>query len=537
MTTETASPLARALLDPQCYPHPAHDVQLHETHISWVFLAGDYAYKVKKPVALPFLDFSTLEARRRYCEEELKLNRRFAPALYLEVVEIRGTPDAPRIEGTGTLVEYALKMRRFPQEAVAGALLGRGALTPRLITDFATYLARFHSSTPPAPCSTRYGTPEAVLHNALKNFDEISHLLQDSADAAVLADLHDWTEREYLARYIELRDRHAGGMVREVHGDLHLGNIVALDGRLVPFDCIEFSAELRWNDVMSEVAFLVMDLMDHDAAPLAAEFLNAYLEATGVYSSLSVLRFYLVYRAMVRAKIHLLRSRQPALAASEGARLLQAYRGYLALAQRCAAPGNPSLVLMHGLSGSGKSTLAAALVPVLRAIHLRSDVERKRLQGLPPLAASGSGLESGLYDAGATQSTYLRLHEAARAVAAAGYTAIVDATFLKRSHRAELTKIAHELGVPVVAIDVQAPHAVLRSRIVTRAGDPSEATLEVLERQIATAEPIVASERLPVIAVDSRRDMTGIVSDVAARLDTLTHPARRAAVRETAVDC
>jgi hypothetical protein len=514
--------LERSLLAPVCYPHAVEAVEMHETHISWVFLAGPYAYKVKKPVALGFLDFSTLAARRHYCEEELRLNRRFAPEIYLDVVEIRGTLAAPRIGGSGPLLDYALRMRRFPQDALATRLLARNALTPELITDFARDLARLHSTLPPIGCNLPYGTTESVLRRALQNFEQIAPLLERDEDAQDLSELRDWTEREFLARYGDLRGRRESGRVRECHGDLHLRNIVLLGGRLVPFDCIEFSAELRWNDVMSEVAFLVMDLMDQSAPDLAWLFLDAYLEETGDYAGLGVLRFYLVYRAMVRAKVHLMRARQPAVAAQECLRLVEAYRRYAKLARTCSDGARPVLIVMHGLSGSGKSSVAAALVPALGAVRIRSDVERKRLLGLAPLAASGSGLESGLYAADMTQATYAHLAAAAQAVAAAGYTAIVDAAFLKRSQRAGLVKVASSLGVPVTAIDAHAPVSVLRERIAHRAGDPSEATLEVLERQLITAEPIESSEGLQVIAVDtSAADAADAARTVAERLAAL----------------
>ena len=506
--------LARALLDPKCYPHAVEKVELHETHISWVFVAGPYAYKVKKPVALGFLDFSTLEARRHYCEEELRLNRRFAPELYQDVVEIRGTCEAPCIGGTGALVDYALRMRRFGQGVLASQMLARCALTPKLMADFGRYLAGFHASL--GPSVTQHGTTESVLRSTIENFDQISPLLEDPRDTERLAALRHWTDREFLERYGELRERHAAGFVRECHGDLHLGNIVAIEGRLVPFDCIEFSAALRWIDVMSEAAFLFMDLVDHGATALAWVFLNAYLDETGDYSGLAVLRFYLVYRAMVRAKIHLMRARQPGLSAGEQARLFHAHRGYIELAQHCAAPGHPALVLMHGLSGSGKSTVAAQLAPELGAIRIRSDIERKRLKGLRALASSASALESGLYDTAATDATYARLAHAARSVIEAGYTAIVDATFLKRSQRAALEKVARATGTPALAICVDAPREVLRRRIGLRSNDPSEATLEVLEHQIATAEPIAASEHLVVIPVDGGAEP--IARELAARV-------------------
>jgi hypothetical protein len=284
----------------------------------------------------------------------------------------------------------------------------------------------------------------------------------------------------------------------------------------VPFDCIEFNAGLRWNDVMSEVAFLAMDLYDRKAESLAWLFVGAYLEETGAYSSLAVLRFFLVYRAMVRAKVHLMRAQQAGLDAAERARLTQQYLDYTALAARLAMLERRALVLMHGLSGSGKSTIAAALAGALGALRIRSDVERKRLRGMAPLSRSGSRLDADLYHAAATNDTYARLSVAARCVLDAGYTAIVDATFLRRSQRAQLREVALEKQAAAVLVDVGAPQHVLRSRIAARSSDPSEATIEVLEHQLATVESIGEDEGLAVVTADGTLGCTPqLVSAVA----------------------
>ena len=495
--------LPDALLRGEAYPHAVGSVELLETHISWVFLAGDYAYKVKKPVHLPFVDFSTLEARRQFCCEELRLNRRFAPDLYLEIVEIRRSAKGAQIGGSGDLLDYAVKMRRFPQESLASALLDRGELTQELVANLATYLAGFHDALEPAAPESDYGSPESTLHNALGNFEEIAPLLESAADRDALAELRDWTEREFLARYSDLRARKGNGSVRECHGDLHLRNIALLNGRLVPFDSLEFSPAFRWNDVMSEVAFLVMDLMDRGAARLGWIFLNGYLERSGDYAGVRVLRFYLVYRALVRAKVHLVRARQPDLEAAEAKRLHAAYREYVSLARRCALDAAPVFILMHGFSGSGKSHLAGALVPLLGAIRIRSDVERKRLHGLPSSARSESPVDGHLYSAGATDTTYMSLAHAACAVAEGGYPAIVDAAFLKRAQRARLAAAASGIEVPIVIVASEAPHSELCRRIAARTADPSEATVDVLDRQIATAEAILPAEQLPVLRCES----------------------------------
>ncbi|HET9405549.1 MAG TPA: AAA family ATPase, partial [Burkholderiales bacterium] len=385
------TPLFVALTRPECYPHPVAKVRLIETHISWVMLTGPFAYKIKKPVNLGFADFSTLALRRHYCEEELRLNHRFAPDLYLDVVPIRGDPRAPRIGGDGPLLDYAVRMREFSQDALAARALAAGTFGARELDTLAARVAEFHAAAPAAQAGGGLGHPASVLGSARQNFEQMLPLARSARDNRALRALQRWTDCEYAARQQAFASRQSGGFVRECHGDLHLGNIVMLDGRPVPFDCIEFNDELRWIDVMNETAFLAMDLEDRGRDDLAWRFLNRYLEATGDYEGIGVLRFYLAYRALVRAKVHLMRSRQPRVGRAEKARLARAFHGYLRLAGRYAAPARGALVIAHGLSGSGKSTATQPLIEGLGAIRLRSDLERKRLHGLAPLAVSGSG--------------------------------------------------------------------------------------------------------------------------------------------------
>jgi aminoglycoside phosphotransferase family enzyme/predicted kinase len=500
------------------YPHCAGSIELLETHISWVFLAGVYAYKVKKPVALGFLDFTSLQSRRHFCEEELRINRRFAPDLYLDVVAVRGSIDAPRVGGTGEVLEYALRMRRFAQEGLASSMLACGRLTREHMVEFANGLARFHAQLPPAGSESSYGMPAKVLAAARANFEQIEPLLDSADDRILLGRLRRWTEDEFPRANGDFRDRRAGGKIRECHGDLHLGNIVEWNGRLVAFDGIEFDPELRWIDVMSDVAFLVMDLLDRSADALAWRFLSAYLEAAGDYAGLAVFRFYLVYRAMVRAKVNLIRARQTGVAGEAASRPNDLFREYLRLANRCAHERPRALVLMHGFSGSGKSVLAAELVERLGAIRIRSDLERKRMHGLTALQSSGSACGDGLYSAEATRDTYETLASAARAVVAAGYRAIVDACTLRRMQRDRFVALARSMRIRLVVVDVRAPREVLQARIAARVNDASEATAEVLEQQLAEAEPIAAQEDLTVVTCESRGSPQAIATELAPRI-------------------
>ncbi len=509
--TAAGTPLFAALMRPECYPHPVAAVRVIETHISWVMLTGHYAYKIKKPVNLGFADFSTLGLRRHYCEEELRLNRRFAPELYLDVVTIRGDAGAPRIGGDGPVLDYAVRMREFPQEALASRALAAGTFGATEVDALADLVAKFHSTAPATRAGDRLGAPASVLASARQNFDQMLPLVRAAPDDRALRALRHWTEREFAAREAAFDARRRDGFVRECHGDLHLGNIALLDGRPVPFDCIEFNDEFRWIDVMSEAAFLAMDLEDRGRADLAWRFLNRYLEATGDYEGLGVLRFYLVYRALVRAKVHLMRSRQPRVARAEKSRLVHAFHGYLALAGRYAAPPRAALVIAHGLSGCGKTTATQPLIESMGAIRLRSDIERKRQHGLAPLAASGSGMAGGIYTEEANTALYRRLGVLAQEMLAAGYSMVVDAAFLKRAEREAFRAAAERCGAVFLILDFHAPLDVLRARVAARAAradDASEAGLEVLERQVGTREPLTPAEMTSAVAVDGTRAAT-----------------------------
>ena len=494
---ESLDRLIAALREPARYTHAVGGVELLQTHISCILLAGDYVYKIKKPVNLGFLDFSTLAARRHFCEEELRLNRRTAPGLYLDVLAIGGSASAPVIGGGGAAIEYALRMRRFDQDDLLDRIARRGALAPAHIDALARGLAAFHGQIARAGADDAFGSPQRILAPALQNFEQMLPLAGAKADIALLARLRDWTAREHADLAPVFAARKRDGWVRECHGDLHLGNIALLEGVPTPFDGIEFNPDFRWIDVMNEIAFLAMDLFDHRLPRLAFRFINAYLELTGDYAGLRVLRFYLVYRALVRAKVACLREHQTGIAAHAKSEIDQEYRRHLHLAERLAAPAHAALLIMHGLSGSGKTTVAQDLLEALGAVRLRSDVERRRLFGIAAQARSGSELDAGLYAPEANERTYARLAELAREVLVARYPAIVDAAFLKRARRDRFAELARGAGARFVIAACTAQAATLRARVAARerdARDASEAGLAVLERQFATAEPPAQDE-------------------------------------------
>ena len=467
-----------------------------ETHISFVLLGGTSAYKIKKAVNLDFLDFTTLAARRFYCAEELRLNKRLAPSVYLDVVPITGSIDAPVLGGQGAPIEYAVKMRQFDQEGLLSRVLARGELKPDLVDDIAAAVAAFHARTARAEADAPFGRAASILRPVRQNFVQMLEAVRDDDDRAHLERLLAWTEAEAARLGPTFERRNRDGFVRECHGDLHLGNIALVDGRATLFDCIEFSPSMRWIDVMSDVAFLIMDLRDHCRPDLAARFLNGYLESSGDYEGLAVVRFYVIYRALVRAKIACLRLAQTA-AEAERARLIDEYRTYLALAIAQTRPAHRGIFITHGVTGSGKTTRAQAIVEASGAVRIRSDVERKRMVGVDSRARTASPVGAGAYSDELTRRTYDRLASLAREIVASGFAVVVDAAFLRRWQRDLLRRVASDLHVPFAIADCTAPERVLRDRVGQRLAtgrDASEATIEVLEHQLATAEPLASDE-------------------------------------------
>ena len=478
--------------------------------------SAQYAYKIKKPLNLGFLDFSTLEKRRYYCIEELRLNQRLAPHIYLEVITIGGTAEVPILGDTDTPIEYAVKMRQFKPEAQLDCMVSRSELKPSHIDQLAEVIATFHSRIAVADSDTLYGQPIQVHQPVMENFDQIRPHLTTATDIAQLEQLRVWSAVEFDLHKETFQYRKNNRFIRECHGDLHLRNIALLKDGITLFDCLEFNENLRWIDIISEVAFLIMDLDNRSHSTLAWRFLNAYLQATGDYAGLGVLRYYLVYRALVRAKVACIRLTQervnlpredlaqthlnPPQSQTDPTQqhaAYQQYKNYINLAERYTQHNNSRLIITHGLSGSGKTTYTQSLLESLGAIRLRSDVERKRLASLPSQTRSSSGVGSGLYTSAASQHTYDYLADLAHAIIQSGYTVIIDATFLKHEQRELFRHLADSLRVPFVILDCQAPEKVLRTRIIQRmheGRDASEADLAVLDHQLANHDPLTAEE-------------------------------------------
>lgn len=497
--------LIQALLDPAAYPHAVSQIELIETHISWVLLTGPYAYKIKKNVQFDFLDFSTLEKRHFYCQEELRFNSRFAPGLYLAVVTITGSEEHPQIDGHGTAIEYAVQMRQFDNTQLLSHIAERGALSAAMIDELAMLTAEFHRAAAQDTSNSHFGTPAEIHHWFRGNFLHIRPLIHEQGFLEQIEKLEQWGEH-MLSRHSQcMQQRKQQGFIRECHGDLHLGNIALIDGKVTPFDGIEFNPGLHWIDVMSEIAFVVMDLQQRGFNSLAHRFLNRYLSATGDYAGLVLLPYYLVYRALVRCKVALLRWQQHG-----NAQDLQEAGAYASLAEHYSQPQPGRLLITHGYSGSGKSTISAQLAETLGIIHLRSDIERKRLIDKPEREEapqhSDSEVNQGRYTPENVLVVYRKLVELASAMLDAGFSVLIDAAFLQSAQRALFVQLACDKRVGFVILDFYAPEQELKRRVSERrqsGNDASEATLAVLEHQLKTAQPLTTTELEKTIRIDS----------------------------------
>ena len=524
--------VAELLAHPERLPFPARQARLIETHISWVLLFGDDVLKLKKPVRMGFIDFSTLARRDHFAHEELRLNRRLAPELYLDVLRITGTPEAPRVGGEGDLLEPAVHMRQFDPEGQLDLQLDRGTLTAADVDVVADLIARFQADAPRAEAADDWGRFPVVMAPVRENYEQLREVAagwEDDTTRAAFTDrltvLEARSEQwgEQLAELVEVR--RAEGFVREGHGDLHLGNIARTPWGIRAFDCLEFSPDLRWIDVVSDLAFLYMDLAERGRPDLAWTLVNGWATRTGDHAGLCLLPFYALYRTMVRVKVAALRRDQLEDAAARAGCDAERF-AYLALAERLAAPRRPVLVLTQGPSGSGKSHVASRLAVSLGAVHLRSDVERKRLFGLEGTHRTSVEEGARLYAADATARTYEVLAERAEALLRAGLHVVVDATFLAPAQRARFAALAATIGVHGALVACSASPATLAARIEARAArgrDASDADPAVLAAQLEALVPlgeeVAGLERFDF---GERDDVAQFVATVVARLRLAT---------------
>lgn len=477
----------KALQQPDAYTHPATGFKIIETHLSWVILTGMFAYKIKKPVSFGFQDFTTLEKRKLYCEKEVALNQRLAPELYLGVYPITGTTERPTFKTEGEPIEYAIKMQQFEQHTLLSRLAEQNALSLSIIKNLALQIANFHQRAEICAASLPYGQPDDVILPIQDNFTVLKKLAISLPYQTMIDDIDKWVAGTFKKIYPLMLERKRQGWIRACHGDLHLGNMAQINEKTLIFDCIEFNERFRWTDVISDIGFLIMDLEHRSQFSLGYYFLNQYCENTHDYEGLALLRFYKCYRAMVRAKITALQLQmEPATKQKQA--LERDFDQYLDLAHRYTEPSNPMLIITFGLSGAGKSVASEELSTKQGAIRLRADTLRRTL----------FSSKEERYQDHATHVVYEKLFMQAKILLQAGYSVIIDATFLKRWQRSLFAALAEQLQLPFKILVLEAPLEILEQRIQARealANDPSEATLAVLKLQMAAQEELSEDEK------------------------------------------
>ena len=511
MTQTSVPALIQQMMQAGFYPHPVTEpIQLIQTHVSYVFLTGDYAYKVKKPVNFGFLDFSTLEQRQHFCLEELRMNQPIAPEIYLEVLSIVEIDGKLVLGDAGQAVEYALKMCQFPQEALFITMFEQGQLTETHMEDLGRIVAQFHAKAETNDYIRRFGEVSKIREAFDENYQQTEKYIGRPQTQQQYEETKNFSDAFFAQQQKLLATRRENNRIRECHGDLHLRNICFWHDKIQLFDRIEFNEPFRFVDVMYDVAFTVMDLEARGRKDLGNAFLNTYIEQTGDWEGLQVLPLYLSRQAYVRAKVTSFLLDDPGVPQDAKQEAAKVASDYYRQAWEYTKTNQGQLILMSGLSGSGKSTVARHLARRLGAIHLRSDAIRKHLAGIS-LEQKG---EDELYTSEMSQKTYGRLLELGIMLASQGLPVILDAKYDRMALRQEAIAQANTHNLPIKIIQCTAGEEILRDRLSSRTGDVSDATADLLTQQLATTEPFTEAEQPLVTSIDTTQDWASLLAGI-----------------------
>jgi len=519
--------VAAALLQPGAYPQPPGRIELAQTHLSFVFLTDRLVYKVKKPVDFGFVDYTSLERRRHFCQREVELNRRLCPQVYLGVAAIyRDSQGGLRLSPPGEIppgevVEYAVVMRRLPAEAHLDALLNRGQVSEAMLAQVAARLARFHAAAETNEDIAAYGRLEAIRFNHQENFQQTERYLGVTITPEQFQAIRDYAYSFMEANAPLFQRRLEQGRVRDGHGDLHAAHICFGDDLYI-YDCIEFTERFRYLDVASDIAFLAMDLDYHGRPDLSRAFAEAYIQESADPEVAALLPFYKCYRAYVRGKVDSFQLDDPQVPPEARERARQRARRYfrLAYSYTLGLP-RPSLLLTVGLIGTGKSTLARALAHRLGLALVSSDEVRKQLSGLAPQERRLEPFQRGIYSPEASRLTYQEMFRRAREHLAQGRSVILDASFRRREERRHALEVARSLGVELWAIECVAPESVIRERLERRARewpDASDARWELYPQIKAEFEPVRELPPECHLVVDCARPLGEALDSVLAAI-------------------
>ncbi len=512
--------LVQSLLEADAYPDLPRTVRLVQTHASYVLITDDFVYKVKKPVDLGFLDYSTLEKRKFFCEEEVRLNRRLCPSVYLGVVSIVASDDGFILEGPGEAVEYAVKMKHLDERRMMDALVARGEAGPEMLERIAHVLADFHAQAASGPEVAEWGSVDTIRLNTEENFSQVDSFVEIALTARRYEFIETYTRRFLANGAAFLQRRVDTGRIREGHGDLHLANICYLDEPCI-YDCIEFNERFRCSDVASEVAFLAMDLDFHGRPDLGHAFVDSYVDASGDGDIYELLDFYKCYRAFVRGKTasFMLDEREVSQEAKESS--IDQARRYFDLAYRYAGGKvRPRLVVMCGLSGAGKTYVADALAAKVDLVVIQSDIVRKHLAGVNVAERRTVAYGTDIYSEDMTEQTYRAMADDAEQLLAAGHSLLLDASFLRRWQRGIAQAVAAAADARLLVVHCTAPDEEVRNRLDARREERSisDATWEIYQRQKKRFEPPDEIDSSELIVIDTTQDIDKVVEVIEERL-------------------
>lgn len=498
--------LIEALKSPHIYPDNPSKIRTTETHISYLFFTGRYVYKVKKPVDFGFLDFTTLERRRFFCQEEVRLNSRLSPDVYLGVEEIREENGQVSFGGQGKIVEYAVKMKELPAEGMLIRLVSEGVAKPELMDRIAKVIASFHLEAETSPEIAEFGNVSVIKKNMQENFIQTVLYIGKT----LLREQYDFIS-ERAANFLEHHNlifakRKSGGMIKDCHGDLHLGAICVEKDNIHVFDCIEFNNRFRYGDTASDIAFLTMDLEYNNRFDLSSAFLESYINYSGDSEILGVLRFYKSYRAYVRGKVMSFLLDEEEVSEEQKMKALTSAKGYFGLAYSYLM--QPTLTIMAGLVGTGKSAVAVSLGEATGAPVVRSDEARKRLAGIQPDEHRYEDYEKGIYSEEFTEKTYSELLKEGSEALGGGRSIVLDASYKNRAERERAAALAREKGARFFIIECVCDEEVVRARLTKRMGEKevSDGGWETYEKQKHRFEQITENEGR-LIRIDSARSV------------------------------
>jgi len=499
--------LVKALLKPEAYPEATGKIELMQTQMSFVFLTKEFVYKVKKAVDLGFLDYTTLEKRQFFCRKEVELNRRLCPGAYLGVVPVTRDKGAVRVGGRGETIEYAVKMRRLPQEKMMNVLLPDNGVSAEMITGVAKKLAAFHKEAETNEEISAFGEIKAVTRNTDENFDQTGKYIGRTISKDSYQSIKEYTD-SFVEQNAPLFNRRIKeSRIRDCHGDLHAAHICFTDDICI-YDCIEFNDRFRYCDIASEMAFLAMDLDHYGRADLSRSLLKAYVTESGDKELLRLLGFYKCYRAYVRGKVEGFKLDDPYIADDEKKQTLEVAASYFDLA-RAYTRARPVLFITVGLVGTGKSTLAQALAKRLGLVVIASDVTRKQLAGVPLKEHRFDGFDGGIYSAELSRKTYDKMFSAAGDILGEGGSVVLDASFIRAEERLKAKRLAGETGADFYIIECQLDEANIKERLARRLeqGSVSDGRWEIYGPQKEAFDPVGEASPEKHVIIDTSQPL------------------------------